>query len=52
MENLKPPTGKAYIQGKQENIPASEYTITADGEESRATLGTNKAGDFYLSRNP
>ena len=50
--SLKPPTGKAYIEGKQKSIPAEVYTITSEGtdKESRATLGTNKAGDFYLPK--
>ena len=48
VENLNPPTGKAYIKGKQENIPSGGYGLTS--EHDRATLGTNKAGDFYLPK--
>ena len=49
IENLNPPTGKAYINGQQADIPSGGYGLTSEGD--RATLGTKKAGDFYLPRN-
>ena len=52
IENVKPPKGKAYINGTATNISAENYTITAgsNDEESRATLDNNTAGNFYLPR--
>ena len=51
--NVKPPTGKAYVNGTATDISASVYAITAgsNNEESRATLDGNNAGNFYLPRN-
>jgi len=52
VENVKPPKGKAYIEGTAKDISASDYVITAgsNNEESRATLDGNNAGKFYLPR--
>ena len=46
--NIKPPTGKAYINGTAEQITATSYEITAnkDGDESRATLDGKTSGEF------
>ena len=54
-DKIKPPTGKAYIEGKAEAIPtADKYGITEvaenSNEEARAILGTYKAGDFYKDK--
>ena len=48
-DNIKPPTGYAYIDGNKEKINDTEYKIAAgtNGKESRATLDTHKAGEFY-----
>ena len=52
IENVKPPKGKAYINGTATDISASDYVITAgsNGEESRATLDNNTSAKFYLPR--
>lgn len=46
--NLKPPTGKAYINGTATPISATEYAIAKDGDSGdyRATLDTHKSGEF------
>ena len=50
IENLKPPTGAAYINGTETQITGTAYAITAnfnDKSESRATLDGHAAGNFY-----
>ena len=55
--NLKPPTGSAYIDGKETPISSSatSYAITAGAsgtnEESRATLDGKNAGAFTKNKN-
>ena len=45
----EPPTGKCYIDGKEENVPTGDYTINDD---NRAILGTNNTADkFHLPKN-
>ena len=45
--NIKPPTGKAYINGTAENISATTYDIKhLDSGEYRATLDGKTAGEF------
>ncbi len=52
--SLKPPTGKAYVGGNQEDIKGTEYTLVDDNSEKRAVLqmntGNKKAGDFSLTK--
>ena len=47
-DNVKPPTGKAYINGTATAISATEYGIQAatDTTDCRATLDGNTAGAF------
>ena len=45
-DNLKPPTGNAYVEGTATEIKATEYAITTDDGESRATLDGNTSGKF------
>ena len=46
VDNIKPPTGKAYIKGTAQDISATDYSFkTVDGE-TRAALGEHTAGDF------
>lgn len=52
-DKIQPPTGKVYLNGKKEDVPADEYDIQAetDTEEARAILGTgNTAGKFYKEK--
>ena len=45
--NLKPPTGKAYVNGTATDITATSYAIDKDdNDEYRATLDGNTAGAF------
>ena len=46
--NLKPPTGKAYINGTATQISATDYAIAKDGtsDDYRATLDNHKSGEF------
>lgn len=48
IDNVKPPTGNAYIDGTSTKITATTYAITADtnGKEPRATLDGHKSGEF------
>ena len=46
IENIKPPTGKAYIDGTAQDMPATDYSFkTVDGE-TRAALGEYTSGNF------
>jgi len=46
--NLKPPTGKAYINGTATDISATSYDFkTVDGE-TRASLDNKTAGEFSV----
>lgn len=54
-ENLKPPSGKVYLNGSEtaEDVPADEYTIQSeiDNEEARAICGEgNTAEKFYVPK--
>lgn len=54
VENLKPPTGKAYVVGQTEaQTIGDKYEITQlDGEtEKRATLDGKTSGSFALPKN-
>ena len=46
VDNIKPPTGKAYINGTAEGISDTTYNITGEGEDCRATLDSHTAGEF------
>ena len=50
--DLNPPSGKCFIQGKEENVPSGGYQITTPSGESekRATLGGNTAEKFYTQK--
>ena len=44
--NVKPPTGKAYVDGAETEISATEYAIETIDNETRATLDSKTAGSF------
>lgn len=49
-DDVKPPTGAAYIDGTATQISGTAYAITANfngTSESRATLDNHAAGDFH-----
>ena len=48
IDNVKPPTGNAYINGESKPISdGAKYTITVDTNgEARATLDGHKSGEF------
>ncbi|MBQ3336365.1 MAG: type II secretion system protein [Selenomonadaceae bacterium] len=52
-DNIKPPTGTAYVTGKVTKISKTKYEIGETGEgtakETRATLDGNTAGKFTKS---
>ena len=52
-DNVKPPTGKAYINGTATDISATTYAIQAatDTEEARATLDGHTSGEFTSNNN-
>ena len=50
VENLKPPTGKAYINGEQKEISAKTYSFKTVDKETRAALDDKIAGDFSTTR--
>ncbi len=46
---VKPPTGKCYLNGSEAAVPAAAYTI----EDGRAICGTgNTVGAFYKDKTP
>lgn len=45
-DNVKPPTGKAYINGTATDIEATSYDVTKKGDDYRATLDEKTAGEF------
>ena len=51
-EDLKPPSGKCYIEGNEElaDVPTGDYTIDTVDNEPRATLGDYTAEKFYLPK--
>lgn len=44
--NVKPPTGKAYVNGTEEDISDTSYSITEDNGDYRATLDGKTSGEF------
>ena len=51
-DNIKPPTGEAYINGTPGNIEATSYEITSDDNDGyRATLDGKTAGEFTSNEN-
>ena len=51
-DNIKPPTGKAYVNGTATDISATTYEITAQSNgDYRATLGGKTAGEFTNKSN-
>ena len=55
VETLKPPTGKIYIDGTEQNMPATTYSIisandtSSSSEETRAAIGNYTAG--HITKN-
>lgn len=53
-DNLKPPTGQAYINGTATDIEGTDYAITSENENNvttyRATLDTHTAGEFTRTK--
>ena len=49
-EDLKPPTGKCFIEGKESEVPTGDYGITTSNGETRATLGSYTAEKFYSQK--
>ena len=49
--NLKPPTGKAYVNGTATDITATSYIINEVNGEYRATLDGKTAGSFTNKTN-
>ena len=53
VENLKPPTGKAYVNGTAKDIEATSYTLVDDNTEKRAALkvggSEQKLGAFSIT---
>ena len=50
IKNLKPPTGKAYVNGTETTIKNTTYDVTAVTDktgEYRATLDGNNAGAYH-----
>ena len=48
--DLKPPSGKCYIEGTEGNVPANTYSINTIDGEPRATLGDKPAEKFYTQK--
>ena len=49
--DLKPPTGKCFIEGESKDVPANTYTFaTVDGELRAVCSGTNTAEKFYTQK--
>ncbi len=46
IDNIKPPTGKAYINGTATNISATSYEIKTVNDEARASLDNHTSGEF------
>lgn len=46
VDNIKPPTGKAYINGTATAISAKTYAIQKTNDEARATLDEHTSGEF------
>lgn len=45
--DLKPPSGKCYIDGEEKNVPAGEYTIDTLDNEKRAICGSNNTAEKF-----
>ena len=45
-DKLKPPTGKVYINGNEEDMPATVYSISTDDGNCRAKIGSYTAGSI------
>ena len=50
VEDLKPPKGKAYINGEQKDISATSYGFKEVVNETRAALDNQIAGAFSVSK--
>ncbi|MBR4643476.1 MAG: type II secretion system protein [Selenomonadaceae bacterium] len=52
-DNIKPPTGKAYVNGTATDISATTYSITKQESNGdyRATLDDHTAGEFTNKSN-
>ena len=49
VDNVKPPTGKAYVEGTAQDISGTTYNLNSD--KDRATLDDQTAGKFYYKKN-
>lgn len=49
VNNLKPPTGSAYVEGTSTKINSANYEITVPtgSDEARAVLDGKTSGEFY-----
>ncbi len=47
IDKLKPPKGKVYREGTEEDITATSYEITSNNNNPRATLDSKTSEDFY-----
>lgn len=47
---LKPPVGKAYVEGTATDISATTYALTTVDTETRATLDGKTSGKFRLKQ--
>ena len=52
IDELKPPTGKAYVDGTETEITVTDYTLKEDTntKEKRAALGDNFSGKFSVTK--
>ena len=48
--DLKPPSGKCYIDGKEDNVPANQYTISTVDEEKRAVCGSDNTAEKFSTQ--
>lgn len=53
VDNLKPPTGKVYVNGTEKDIEASDYAITTSttNNDVRATLDGHTIDEFTKPKN-
>ena len=45
-DKLKPPTGKVYINGDEENMPATIYSVSTVDGSLRGNIGGHTAGEI------